>query len=267
MDLKIETRQVDQLVPYVRNARTHSDDQVTQIAASIAEFGFVNPILIGADDVVIAGHGRLLAARQLGFTEVPVIILDHLTEAQRRALVIADNRIAANAGWDEELLRAELAALREEDFDLGLLGFAEAELGNLLDTLNVDANLTVATTEPAASEQLSPSPTLAERFGIPPFSVLNAREGWWQDRKRAWIDLGIRSELGRGAPIGGAPLPMDRAQANAAASYRDQDKLKAIQSQKRSKGGAAPGGSPLPAADYSKSKARGDGRGRPLGDG
>jgi hypothetical protein len=263
--LNVETRPVERLIPYARNARTHSDEQVAQIAASIAEFGFVNPILIGPDDVVIAGHGRLLAARHLGMTEVPVIVLDHLTEAQRRALVIADNRIAENAGWDEALLRAELAALREEDFDLDLLGFAEIELGNLLDALNVDANLAATPTEPSASDQSPPSPTLAERFGIPPFSVLNAREGWWQDRKRAWIDLGIRSELGRGAPIGGAPMPMDRAQANAA-SYRDQDKLNAIQSQKRSKSGA-PGGSPLPAADYSKSKARGDGRGRPMSDG
>jgi ParB-like chromosome segregation protein Spo0J len=102
MDLKIETRPVDRLTPYVRNARTHSDEQVAQIAASIAEFGFVNPVLIGADEVVIAGHGRLLAARRLGFAEVPVIVLDHLTEAQRRALVIADNRIAENAGWDQD---------------------------------------------------------------------------------------------------------------------------------------------------------------------
>jgi hypothetical protein len=265
MDLKIETRPVDRLIPYVRNARTHSDEQVAQIAASIAEFGFVNPVLIGADDVVIAGHGRLLAARRLGLAEVPAIVLDHLTEAQRRALIIADNRIAENAGWDEQLLRTELSALRDNEFDLDLLGFAETELGNLLDAINVDAGGAEPQTGTAA-EQPAPSLTLAERFGIPPFSVFNAREGWWQDRKRAWIDLGIRSELGRGAPIGGAPMPIDRAKANATASFRDQDKLNAIQAQKR-KGNAAPGGSPLPAADYSKSKARGDGRGRPMGDG
>lgn len=199
-------------------------------------------------------------------TEVPVIVLDHLSDAQRRALVIADNRIAENAGWDEQLLRAELATLREENFELDLLGFAEVELGNLLDAINVDTS--AAETQPGsqAGEANPPSQTLAERFGIPPFSVLNAREGWWQDRKRAWIDLGIRSELGRGAPIGGAPMPIDRAKANETASFRDQDKLNAIQAQKR-KGYAAPGGSPLPAADYSKSKARGDGRGRPMDDG
>lgn len=164
--------------------RAHSDEQIAQIAASIAEFGFVNPILIGDDGVVIAGHGRLLAAQRLGITEVPVIVLDHLTDAQRRALVIADNRIAENAGWDRDLLRAELAALSEQQFDLDLLGFAEAELTNLLETIDVDASALSPEARSEKSEE-------AERFGIPPFSVLNAREGWWQNRKRAWLDLGI----------------------------------------------------------------------------
>ncbi|MDR0809726.1 MAG: site-specific DNA-methyltransferase [Gemmobacter sp.] len=125
-----------QLVPYVHNARTHSDDQVAQIAASIAEFGFTNPILIGEDAVIIAGHGRLMAARQLGLTEVPVIMLAHLTETQRRALVIADNRIAENAGWDEDLLRTELAALQELNFDLDLVGFTDADLAELMGEIN-----------------------------------------------------------------------------------------------------------------------------------
>src|SRR5579875_4227515 len=97
MDLTIEYRPVERLIPYVRNARTHSEDQIAQIAASIAEFGFTNPILIDADGVIIAGHGRLLAAKLLGLAEVPVIVLDHLSDAQRRALVIADNKIAENA--------------------------------------------------------------------------------------------------------------------------------------------------------------------------
>jgi len=264
MDLKIETRPVDRLIPFAHNARTHSDEQVAQIAASIAEFGFVNPVLIGADGMVIAGHGRLLAARRLGMAEVPVIVLDHLSEAQRRALVIADNRIAENAGWDEQTLQAELGALREEDFDLDLLGFAETELGNLLDAINVNPAAAEVQTGSQPADLATPPQTLAERFGIPPFSVLNAREGWWQNRKRAWIALGIRSELGRGAPIGGAPMPMDRTKANETASFRDQDKLNTIQARKR-KANAAPGGSPLPAADYSKSKARGDGRGKAIG--
>ncbi len=123
--LQIEMLPVDRLVPYIRNARTHDADQIAQIAASIAEFGFTNPILIGEDEVIIAGHGRLMAAKALGLTEVPVIVLDHLTGAQRRALVIADNRIAENAGWDDDLLRSELATLQEADFDLGLIGFDE----------------------------------------------------------------------------------------------------------------------------------------------
>ena len=131
-DLQVVTWPVARLIPYARNARTHSDEQVAQIAASIAEFGFVNPVLIGPDHVIIAGHARLLAARKLGMTEVPVIVLDHLTDTQRRALVIADNRLALNAGWDEEMLRVELEALREDDFSLEVLGFDDGELEALL---------------------------------------------------------------------------------------------------------------------------------------
>jgi len=132
MKLNIEHIPVDRLVPYARNARTHSDEQVAQIAGSIAEFGFVNPILVGADDVIIAGHGRLLAARKVGLTDVPVIRLGHLSETQRRALVIADNRIAENASWDEDMLRLELEELRAEDFDLDITGFDLDEIDRLL---------------------------------------------------------------------------------------------------------------------------------------
>lgn len=108
---------VDKLIPYARNSRTHNDEQVAQIMASIKEFGFTNPILIGSDNVIIAGHGRLLAAQRLGMTEVPVIVLPDLTETQRRALVIADNRIALNAGWDEKMLALEIGELKDEDFE------------------------------------------------------------------------------------------------------------------------------------------------------
>ncbi len=130
---------VGELAPYAANARTHTDEQIAQIAASIQEFGFTNPILSGSDGVIIAGHGRLLAAQRLGLKKVPVITLDHLTEAQRRALVIADNKIAENAGWDEELLRAELAALQEMEFDLDLVGFSDEELDDLLGDLEAEA--------------------------------------------------------------------------------------------------------------------------------
>ena len=131
-DLQIERWSVDRLIPYARNARTHSPEQVAQIAASIAEFGFVNPVLVGADGVIIAGHARVMAARKLGMTQAPVIVLDYLSAAQRRALVIADNRLAQNAGWDEEMLRVELEALREDDFNLDLLGFGVDEMDALL---------------------------------------------------------------------------------------------------------------------------------------
>src|SRR5256886_6999944 len=105
----IEHWPLDKLIPYARNPRTHSDAQVAQIAASIAEFGFNNPILVDTKAGILAGHGRLLAARKLGMAEVPVIVLDHLTEAQKRAYIIADNQLALNGGWNEELLRVELA--------------------------------------------------------------------------------------------------------------------------------------------------------------
>lgn len=132
----VERWPLDRLRPYARNPRTHSDGQVAQIAASIVEFGWTNPVLISGDGTVIAGHGRLEAARRLGLDAVPVLVLDHLSEAQRRAYVIADNKLALNAGWNEELLIAELHALNGDGFDLALTGFEEAELDRLLAPLD-----------------------------------------------------------------------------------------------------------------------------------
>jgi site-specific DNA-methyltransferase (adenine-specific) len=129
---EIDWRSVDQLIPYARNSRTHSKDQVAQIAASIREFGWTNPILVDGDGTIIAGHGRVMAARKLGETEVPCIELGHLTEAQKRAYVIADNQLALNAGWDAEMLKIEIAELVDADFDLGLLGFDDAMLAGLM---------------------------------------------------------------------------------------------------------------------------------------
>ena len=129
---KIEQWPTAKLLPYARNARTHSEEQVAQIAASIAEFGFTNPILAGSDGVIVAGHGRLAAAQKLGLDVVPVVVLDHLSPTQRRALVIADNRIAENAGWDEAMLRIEIAALLDDDFDLSLTGFDGDALAELM---------------------------------------------------------------------------------------------------------------------------------------
>ncbi len=128
----VERWPLARLIPHARNARTHSDAQVAQIAGSITEFGFVNPVLVGADGVIVAGHGRVMAARKLGLTEAPVIVLAHLTPTQRRALMIADNQIASQAGWNDEMLAAELAALKDENFDLDLLGFDDADLDRLL---------------------------------------------------------------------------------------------------------------------------------------
>lgn len=132
MAKRIELWPLDKLVPYDRNPRTHSGEQIAQIAASIVEFGFLNPILVDSSSGIIAGHGRLQAAKQIGLVQVPVVVLDHLTEAQKRAYVIADNKLALNAGWDEDILRSEIELLSGEDFELSLLGFSDEELGDLL---------------------------------------------------------------------------------------------------------------------------------------
>jgi hypothetical protein len=121
----------NQLVPYARNARTHSPESLKKIAASITEFGFTNPVLTDGKKGIVAGHGRVLAAQQLGMDVVPSIELSHLSAAQRRAYVLADNRLALDAGWDDELLRMELGDLRDEGFDLGLIGFDGPELDTL----------------------------------------------------------------------------------------------------------------------------------------
>jgi DNA modification methylase len=132
MAQRIEIWPVDKLIPYRRNARTHSPEQVAQIAASIAEFGFNSPILVDSNAGIVAGHGRLLAARKLGLAEVPVVVLDHLSETQKRAYIIFDNKSADAAGWDDEILRGELEELRAAEIDLAALGFSEAELRGLL---------------------------------------------------------------------------------------------------------------------------------------
>lgn len=140
---------IEKLVPYVNNARTHSPEQINKLRSSLREFGFINPVIIDRDFGVIAGHGRILAAKEEGITEVPCVFADHLTEAQKKAYIIADNRMAMDAGWDEELLRVEIEALQAEAFDLSLTGFDEKELSDLFkddadvqeDDFDVDAEL------------------------------------------------------------------------------------------------------------------------------
>ncbi|MGD0778776.1 MAG: ParB N-terminal domain-containing protein, partial [Candidatus Solibacter sp.] len=152
LEIPIERRPIDWLIPSDANPRTHSAAQVSQIASSILEFGFTNPILVGPDGKIIAGEGRLRAAQTLGMREVPVIVLAHLSEVQRRALAIADNQLALNAGWDEELLRIQLATLQEEAFDVNLIGFDDEEVARLLAALDAAQGLTDEDAAPEVPE-------------------------------------------------------------------------------------------------------------------
>ena len=277
-DPQIERVAIDALIPYARNSRTHSDSQIAQIAASIREFGFTNPVLIDAQGGIIAGHGRLLAARKLNLTDVPCLRLSHLTDTQKRAYIIADNKLALNAGWDEELLRIEFEELADLDFDLELTGFSMEEISALdVDDLQQDE---------AGDGDEAQKGNLSDRFMIPPFSVMNAREGWWQNRKKAWLSLGIKSELGRGggqepqhtrqqSPVtqmehsttAGQPDRMSDSTASAKSKRGGADMGQfTADNQRRVKplsGQAAPGGSARPACDYSN-KQRGNGAGRAI---
>lgn len=161
--LNVEYRKVAALIPYARNPRTHSDAQVAKIAASIVEYGWTNPVLVDGDNGVIAGHGRLAAARKLGLDEVPVIELAHLSSTQKRAYVISDNRLALDAGWDEELLALELADLSEAGYDLDLTGFDEAEIEGLL--VDDDADAPTEADEADSEDVPEPPATPVSRSG------------------------------------------------------------------------------------------------------
>jgi ParB-like chromosome segregation protein Spo0J len=180
MAARLELWPTNKLVAYAFNARTHSDDQVEKIAASIAEFGFNAPILVDVkDNTIIAGHGRLMAAELLGLREVPVIPLSHMTEAQRRAYILADNKLADLSGWDEGLLAHELAAIANfGEFDLSLTGFDDDEMAQF-----VGAELVKPMD---IGKDLEVPEFLVDRFGVPPFSILDTRQGYWQERKRKW---------------------------------------------------------------------------------
>lgn len=129
---------IEKLIPYVNNARTHSDDQINEIAASIKEFGFRSPVLVGKDNMIIAGHGRVLAAKKLGLKKVPYIDCSDMTEIQTKAYILADNRIALNAGWDEQMLALEVQGLAVSDIDLKLMGFTDKELERFLQNAEAD---------------------------------------------------------------------------------------------------------------------------------
>lgn len=146
---RFEKVNIDRLVPYARNARTHSKEQILQLRSSLREFGFVNPVIVDKDLNIIAGHGRIMAAREEGLTEIPCVFVEHLTEAQKRAYILTDNRLALNAGWDEELLALEFADLKELGFDLEITGFDADEIEKLFvdpggDVADDDFDLTAA---------------------------------------------------------------------------------------------------------------------------
>lgn len=193
--LKVVYRPTATLNPYANNSNVHSPDQVAAIAASIQEFGFTNPLLIDENDTLIAGHGRLLGANLLGLEEVPCIVLAHLTDAQRRAYVIADNQLAKRATWDVDMLAAELDALAGMDYDLSLTGFDAVDIDAILrgesflpDGGAAPVHTGVSQPFPEKYQNSGDSP-LRRKFGVPPFSVFDCRQGYWQDRKRAWLAL------------------------------------------------------------------------------
>lgn len=255
---KVRMMALKALVPAARNARTHSQEQVDLIAQSIRRFGWTVPCLVDEDGELIAGHGRVLAAKQIGISKVPVMEAIGWTDAEKAAYRLADNQLPAAAGWDTGLLRIELDALLP-DFSPASLGFSESVLAGLF---------------PPEVAPAAPTVRLADKFGIPPFSVLNAREGWWQNRKRAWLALGIQSELGRGEQL--IPLSETAKAKWAGTLERKGDaaetedlrgglthRTTADPYRAKKRANATPGGAAMPAANY-KNKARGDGRGREI---
>jgi ParB-like chromosome segregation protein Spo0J len=160
---KVSRRLVAELIPAARNARTHSKEQIAQLAASIKEWGWTMPVLVDEAGGIIAGHGRVMAAHRLGLEDVPVMVAAGWSESKKRAYMLADNKLTLNAEWDLDRLAIEIAELRASDFDISLIGFSESEIDDLLKE---------------DDEGSAHSGSLAERFMIPPFSVLNAREGW-----------------------------------------------------------------------------------------
>jgi ParB-like chromosome segregation protein Spo0J len=171
--LNVEYRKVETLIPYARNPRTHTDEQVAKIAASIVEYGWTNPILVDGENGIIAGHGRLAAARKLELTEVPVIELAHLSPTQKRAYVISDNRLALDAGWDDAMLALELAELSEAGYDLALTGFDNAEIEELLAT-------DVAVGDEADDEPEHDEPDVADDVPDAPTTPVSRPGDVWQ---------------------------------------------------------------------------------------
>ena len=195
--MQIEYINIEELIPYANNPRHNDGEAVDRVAASISEYGFKNPIIIDKNNVIVAGHTRLKAAKKLHIDEVPIIRADDLTPAQIKAFRLAENRVSEYASWDNELLSIELEELQELDFDLDLTGFEDFEIEDLL---NSD------TESDDAGESLEEHrESLQERFIVPPFSILDTRQGYWQDRKRVWKQI-IKSGNGRDEELLGSGL-------------------------------------------------------------
>ena len=174
-NIQIEQVKIDNLIPYINNSRTHGPIQVAQVAASISEFGFTNPVLIDSKNGIIAGHGRVMAAQKLNLEQVPCIRLSGLSDIQKKAYIIADNQLALNAEWNLEALQLEVEALADADFDLDMLGFDDEFLKDLFDDEEDQ--------DPYSDGETG---SMAENFGQPPFSVLDTRKGDWIERKKQW---------------------------------------------------------------------------------
>ena len=219
----IEVWPIEKLKPYDKNARTHSPEQVDKISSSIIQFGFNNPILVDGAEGIIAGHGRLEAAKKLGMKNVPVVVLTHLSEAKRRAYIIADNKLAELAGWDRDLLKGELEWLdQQDDLNMDAVGFSDAEMDAImagLPEIGPEQPQTQATSASAGGLNSDGSPSsspsgfqdtpldppksrkLSDDFIVPPFSILDQRQGYWRARRDQWLSLGIKSEIGRGGNL------------------------------------------------------------------
>ncbi len=186
----VEEWPIDRPIPYDRNPRVLTEAAIRKVAASIRDYGWQQAIVVDDEGVIVVGHTRLEAAKLLGLKTVPIKVISGLAPEKIRAYRIADNRVAEETSWNEGLLSVELAELAAFDLDMASIGFDEAELAKLM-------SFEPAAEEPKVTREEAEK-TLAERFGVPPFSVLDQRQGYWQERKRSWVALGIESDLGRG---------------------------------------------------------------------
>ena len=191
--MNIVNLSIDKLIPYINNPR-NNENAIDKVASSIKEFGFKVPIVIDKNNVIVNGHTRLLASKKLGLKEVPCVIADDLSEAQIKAFRIADNKVSEYALWDEELLKIELEQLEEMNFDLDTVN---------IDYSDFDLEIELEDVEFDNKDKIEPL-SLVDKFIVPPFSILDTKQGYWQDRKRKWKALGIRSEVGRNARCFGA---------------------------------------------------------------